>query len=514
MVIFNCGKYIYWRDVNLKYFKTKNLFFVFLLACFFVFFTEYSAEASIQEAVDIDLNDSTDGILSDYGEEDFYMLSLPSAGNLKISMKEKPDITWQFNLLDSTGKEIDYAYTESSELAKGYTEITTGLPKGDYYIRVKSGSNANKQLYELKTNFESSEYFEKEFNDTLSIANHISVNQNYKGNIGTYSDVDFYKFQLSQDGNVSLSIKRKAGVSWYTEIYDSTGKVLDYMYTDGRDLVTGNETIQIGIPKGEYYVKIKNSSDTLDQPYEFKIGYVNSKYYEKEINDSITLANKISLNKLYKGTLSNTSSEDFFKINVPKSGNVTLSIKQKEGVIWYGHIQDVKGEVFSYIYTDSSQLVKGNAKISVGLPKGTYFIKLSNAYSALGKPYEFKVEYKKSDYFEKEFNNSLSSANSIRLNKNYYGTIQGYDDKDVYKIVVPRTGNVTLSVKNQAGSTWYAHIQNSKGSVYKYFYTNSNELVKGSTSTQVRLKKGTYYINIQNSSGTNNKLYTFSAKFK
>ncbi|MEH6930519.1 hypothetical protein V7Z65_28140, partial [Priestia megaterium] len=53
-------------------------------------------------------------------------------------------------------------------------------------------------------------------------------------------------------------------------------------------------------------------------------------------------------------------------------------------------------------------------------------------------------------------------------------------------------------------------IQNSAGNIYKYLYTNDDASVSGSAKAQVWLKKGTYYIKIENSSSAYDKPYEFN----
>ncbi|MCM3391508.1 MULTISPECIES: hypothetical protein [Cytobacillus] len=90
------------------------------------------------------------------------------------------------------------------------------------------------------------------------------------------------------------------------------------------------------------------------------------------------------------------------------------------------------GQVFESFITDDSEMVSGDASRAVGLPAGTYYIKIENYSGAIGVNYEFKVQYTQSNYYEKEFNDSLTAANAIELNKVYAGMLRRYDDKDFY----------------------------------------------------------------------------------
>ncbi|MBY0158852.1 hypothetical protein M4D56_08215 [Cytobacillus oceanisediminis] len=250
---------------------------------------------------------------------------------------------------------------------------------------------------------------------------------------------------------------------------DTKGNVYDYMYTDDSEMVTGYSAAEVGLPAGTYYVKIENYSDGFETAYQMKVQYTATDYYEKEFNNSITTANGLTLNKIYKGNLQNSDDKDFFKFTLTKPGNVALSIKQSPGTIWYAHIQDTKGNIYTKIYTGDSEMIEGNVAREVGLPKGTYYVLISNYSYGIDKPYEFQVKYTSSNYYEQEFNNNLTNATAVNLNQTYKGNLQDYNDIDFYKFSVPKDGLVNLQIPQKAGMELYAHIQNSSGKVIKTY---------------------------------------------
>jgi hypothetical protein len=463
------------------------------------------------EAVTIPLNKTQKGTLISYYEEDYYKFTIPAAGNVKLSIKNKADLRLYGKITNSTNETYEDIYTDDSGLGTGYAVTQVGLPKGTYYIKIKKASYDEEKIsYEFKLEFTQSNVYEKEFNDNITNANAISLNTSYKGSLSDEYDYDFYKITLPSDGNVTLSMKQQTDVQWYVHIQNSSGKVFESLYTDGSEEVEGYATTQVGLPKGTYYIQVKDYYYTDDQPYEFKVGFTSSEFYEKETNDSITMANEIKLNKEYSGRLSDDDDKDFYKIIVPSDGKITLSVKQEAGAQWYGHIQNSKGEIFETLYTDDSELVEGTASVEVGLPKGTYYVLIRDYYDAYDTPYSFKIGFKSSPYYEREFNDSLTSANVINLNGKYFGRLSDDDDKDVFKFTVPSDGYVTLSIKQVAGASWYGHIQNSKGTIIKSLYTDDSELVTGNASIQAYLKKGTYYFVLKNYYDAYDMPYQFS----
>ncbi|WNB92513.1 pre-peptidase C-terminal domain-containing protein [Bacillus sp. NEB1478] len=493
--------------------KSSTLFIFMLVSVLFVGHNHY-VQAGVSEAVQIQLNKTYYGTVTDYYDEDYYKFTLTSPGNVTLSLKNQADAEWYAKIQDINGNIYEDLYTDNSELVSGYSETQVGLPAGTYYIRVKNEYNAYGKQYQFKTSFTSSNNYEKEFNDSITFANPINLNESYKGGIRDYYDADFYKITLPKDGNIQLTMKQESWVSWYGHIQNSNGSIYESITTDDSELVEGDAVTQVGLPKGTYYIKIANDSNSYGTPYEFKVSYTASDYYEKEFNDNLTSADSMNLNQTYNGSLEDYNDIDIFKITLPSDGNVTLSLNQLPGSEWYVHIQNSTGSIYDWFYTDSSELVSGNATAQVGLPKGTYYIKVSNSDYAYDHPYKLKASFKASPFYEKEFNDSLTSATVTKLNNTYTGRISHSDDTDVYKVTVPTSGNVSLAFKQLPGARWYGHIQNSNGGVYTYFYTNDDELVSGYSYSKVWLNKGTYYFVVKNEYDSYNKAYDFKFYMK
>lgn len=497
----------------LKLFSRFTLTLSIMLVIVVLFVPKSQVHAAIGDAAQIELNKSQYGTILNY-EEDYYKFTLPSDGNVSLQIKQQADAQWYAEIQNSSGDTFEEITTDDSELVQGYAEAQVGLPKGTYYIKLENYSNANGKQYELKVNFSSSKFYEKEFNNSITYANSMNINQNYKGVINSYDDYDFYKIYVPSDGNVTLYMKQKAGAQWYTHIQNSKGEIYENLYTDDSELVEGYAKVQVGLPKGNYYIKVSNYDYAVNVPYEMKAVLTKSNNYEKEFNDSLTVANAMNVNQTYKGTIADSSDNDVYKITLPTDGSVTLTVKQKPGAQWYAHIQDKNGEIFESVYTDDSELVEGYAKTQVGLPKGTYYIKISDYDYSYNHPYEIKASFSASTVYEKEFNNSLSTANSMKLNKMYNGRLSHSSDKDVFKFTVPMDGNVSLYMKQSPGASWYGHIQNSSGDEYMYMYTSSDDLVSGYAVSRLWLKKGTYYFVMSNYYDSYDLPYEFKISMK
>lgn len=497
----------------------KKILCTMLIVAFitlFIFNEKASALTSYTDASPISVNQEYMGTLGN-ADDHFYKITLPTAGQLKVSMENVTDKKWEVTIRDSKANELEYFTTDSTDYADGSNFTKVGLPAGTYYIVIGNYSSARQTAYKFKTSFTESNYYEKEFNDTVTIANPIELNKTYEGIMSDSYDKDFYKVNLTDAGKINVKMKNISGVTWQVYILNGKGETLKSFKTDSSELVKGNTDKEIGLAKGTYYVQVESYSYGSDQPYKLTVNYKKSSLYEKEFNNSITTANSISLNKRYKGTIQDSYDNDFYKIKLPSAGNVNLSISTRPGSQWYVHIQNERGDIYDYFYTDMSELVKGRSSINIGLPKGTYYIKVAPNNYAVDVPYTLEADFKASKTaYEKEFNDTLTTATKISLNKAVKGTLSNKNssDKDFYKFVLSKTTNVKFTMTQRPGTSWENNIYDSKGNTVTYFYTDSSELAKKNYSMTLRLKKGTYYYRVSPNTSTVWKTYTLKISKK
>lgn len=219
----------------------------------------------------------------------------------------------------------------------------------------------------------------------MNQAKTIKVNNMYKGSLANKKGIS-YKVTLPEAGNVTLSIKRNAKTSFAGQIQNSKGYIYTFVYTKRQDDTSGFDEVQVGLPKGTYYVSINNSGGNVSKAdYQFTTTYIKSDYYEKESNDKVATANAITLNASYKGVISHSDDRDMFKFVVPQDGNVTLAMKQKRDTIWHGQIENSMGEQFGELYSNE------NGSLTTYMKKGTYYFVMENHDDSVDVPYEFSI---------------------------------------------------------------------------------------------------------------------------
>ncbi|KZE64102.1 hypothetical protein AWM68_13430 [Fictibacillus phosphorivorans] len=484
---------------------SKIFVLTFLFVAIFLLNQNKIVSASVSNAVQINLYKTYTGEFNTY-YGNYYKFTIPNDGNVALWVKSTADDGYVVGeILDQNGETLSKVDTSYDTLVSGYAIAQVGLPKGTYYIKNDGGYGST---YEFKVSYMASNNYEKEVNDSMATANSIKLKESYIGRMKDDYDEDFYTFTLPSDGKVKFSMKQKSGVKWYASIYNSNGKLHEEIETDSSTTVNGYETNEIGLPKGTYYIKIEDGFYTRHEAYEIKVEFTSRSYYEKEFNNDASTANTIKLNQTYKGKIEDYDDSDFYKIILPSDGIVTLSVNRKSGMSWQAELFNTKGDKLEDLNTNASSIVSGYETKQIGLPKGTYYINLSDYYGTEDTPYEIKAGFVNTNYYEKEFNNEIMTANAVKLNQYYKGKLSQYDDVDVFKFSVPADGNVTLLMKEENGVNWEGTIQNSTGKEYSSFVTNSDAF-SGNKYTTVSLKKGTYYFVIEGYANAYQKTYEF-----
>ena len=206
----------------------------------------------------------------------------------------------------------------------------------------------------------------------------------------------------------------------------------------------------------------------------------NAASMESESNDSYATANTLSLNGTISGSMSKYNDVDIFKITATSNGKISLKFN-------HTYVEKSFGwEINIYYYSDGTynELTDLNVNLagseSVSLPSigavsgGVYYIKVRTSVygnrteAAVGELYSLVSSFSSTEYYEKELNNTWQTATSIKLNSNYSGVINKYDDSDIYKVVASSSSKLTINFKHE-----YANLNNGWEVDLYYYYNNT-----------------------------------------
>ncbi len=238
-------------------------------------------------------------------------------------------------------------------------------------------------------------------------------------------------------------------------------------------------------------------------------------------NDDLDSAEKKQLNTTYTDYLSHEYDDDWYRFTLPSDGVVNFVFDHEyvddSALYWaaYLYSDDVQNEYRDYIKgwlyrgTDTKSI---RAK-SIGLPAGTYYIKIETANDSCfsSSKYYFKLAFTQDPVWEKELNDSYDLADSRQVNKTYYGNLLYEYDDDWYKFTLPYDGvvhfNFAHDYVDNSAYFWSAYLYNEhidneyRDYIQSWIYkgtTTSNEKESG-----IGLPAGTYYIKIETANDSN-----------
>ncbi len=282
---------------------------------------------------------------------------------------------------------------------------------------------------------------EVEDNDTVLSAQEIFANTTTTGLTDSSDDVDWYKFESTND-YFTINLRPTLGSTinttngWFMYLYDENFNGIKSYY---HSLDTGYTNIQTAeIPySGTIYVKIvPYSSRLVDIHYNLTVCSIEDEHWENEFNDTKATANAIKTNEAYFGSANKSADEDWYKFESDKN---YFKLKLSPNDVydsnkgWFLYIYDVNNnEIKSYYHS----LNTGYTNISTNelAYTGTIYVKIvPYSNDVIDVNYTLKIETHENLFWENENNNTSTTANEIKQGSTYKGTLMSANDVDYYK---------------------------------------------------------------------------------
>jgi len=250
--------------------------------------TEFNEKHSTADmiAVNTDIN----GSIRKSSDADWYKVEIPQKGYISLSFLHgyvnSTSDCWQAYIYDSNLEELaHYSYQGSTMTVIQNGNI--GVPAGSYYVKIIYGGYYYSSVdYTIKMNYTISNAWETEFNETHASADIIAVNRDITGSIRESKDVDWYKVEIPQNGNILLSFVhdyvKSDSVIWKTYIYNSNLEELNN-YSFKGSTVTVVQSENINVTAGTYYVKVTYGG-----------------YYYSDVNYTVRLQTDSYISQIYR----------------------------------------------------------------------------------------------------------------------------------------------------------------------------------------------------------------------
>lgn len=230
---------------------------------------------------------------------------------------------------------------------------------------------------------------------TIYDAASISSSGSYSGKLDDGGEA-YYKLNLNKSGKVTVTISMNTG--WGTfYFYDNEYNRLDYydVNYDGNRACCYRK-LNLYFSAGTYYFKFSGDEGTYSFTTNFQAS--GETFAESQVNPNniISEAINISLDKKYTGQVGYGDGQDFYKFNIPFSGQVMISHNNyTEGIDSEYRILDGEGNQilsFSGDYDENKAYAHGVEVFS--LKAGNYYLKVDGNWNGLHGFYDFKITVK------------------------------------------------------------------------------------------------------------------------
>ncbi len=451
------------------------------------------------------LNGSSSDSIDSGGEEDVYRITVTGSGTLTVHSSGSTDVYGY--LLSSSGSEL--ASNDDGGQGRNF-QISHSVSAETYYVRVRHYDSTETGDYTVHSSFTASSSSGRgssgggsggsgsgsgsgsdsggsssgsgSGSSSVSYEATLSTGSSRSGSISPAGDQDVYRITISRTG--TLTLYSTGSTDTYGELLSSTGSVLT---SDNNGGQSSNFRFAYRVTAGTYYVRVRHNNQTTGTgSYTVRntFGYAPSlTSYEYNLSPNGG-SSSASINW--------AGDEDLFRIVVTGSG--TLTLYSTGSTDTYGELLSSSGSVLT---SDNNSGQTNNFRLSRSVNSGTYYLRVrhNNRLTGTGS---FAV---RSSFTASSSGSGSGSSVAYELTLSASGSRSGSispaGDQDVYRIIISRTGTLTLY---STGSTdTYGELLSSSGSVLT---SDNNSGQSNNFRLARRVTAGTYYLRVRHNNRT------------
>ncbi|MDD6070579.1 MAG: fibronectin type III domain-containing protein [Clostridiales bacterium] len=360
----------------------------------------------------IELNKEYKGNLQSVDDIDIYKIQLKQAGSFYLNLRNiGTSDCWKTSLYvedENLNRKLISSWENTTNKNSKFTRYR--LPKGTYYIKISKGTGYSSNDYKIGTTYvaESSVDSEIEYNNTVDTANEIETNREYKANISTNDDKDYFSFSLEEASKLLINVKQENdnvtnglyNLTLYRKTEDGTLMMYDRFNTSGNRVSKGNE---VKVPSGIYILCVKNNNGNPEDKNDYII-MVEQTIVEEEITVPDVpkdVEGEAGIPLAVNSTTLISKKEGRYLFSIPKQGEVVLELRPSDGdtslaendeITLYeidedeNEIEMIKASVFGW-------KVSSLSTETVRLTSGNYIIKYTGNYYGSNSTANLTIHY-------------------------------------------------------------------------------------------------------------------------
>ena len=385
-----------------------------------------------------------------------------------------------FTTSDATIATVD-AYGFLTALKNGYAEISTTCESKTY----------KKGLFVYNT----PDILEIESNNTKITANALSENQYRRGKLSAADDIDYHKLTLNSPSLVAVGfLSQSTTADVKMDIYNAS----DILLASGTSMNGQFLTFPLGLPAGEYYLKLTPSGDLDDVNY-YIVAYKNLGALP------VKAVVPIALGETKEGVVNTLTDSTDFSFSLSKEQAVKTTFTPSSDQAKY-HIAIIDGSQTMVDQIDCLGQIPVTLEAVYG--PGSYTLRVTPV-NVVDASSPFTVQLSASaDQMEKEPNNTSTQATNWIINQAISGRLFSTDDADFYQFTLDQAKILDLTFSCPGSS------KNFTVALYKDSDQNEingiNVIGGKATTLPLSLEAGTYFLKIGGDGPNTDTLHAYT----
>ncbi len=309
----------------------------------------------------------------------------------------------------------------------------------------------------------------------------------------------WYTLTLAQDSKVKVNMICYQRIDF--DFMKTDYNVIITDFSSGSRSTPGTIEREEYLSAGTYYIRLTNYPDTRSDAYDIKTsieGVINTA--ENEPNSAYDQANLLAINTEYTGVLGYEDDADWFRFEIPASGQYTFKTMVYGKMDYSIKNEDLTDEIF-YKYASGTFQKPETITKDLEMNKGIYYLQVAPYVNGSGK-YIFSLKEKGYQSSPQESpqpattaaptqsvpnnNNAMSRAKNFKVNKRQYWTVGGNNPADWFKIVVPYQGRIQVDFHSANDGLTKLILCKSNGKAINY----------AASKNVVILSAGTYFVGV------------------
>lgn len=334
---------------------------------------------------------------------------------------------------------------------------------------------------------------------------------------------DWYLLTVPEDGGIILSTEHA--------FYESDRKLFTAaLYREGNKEPIWDGYSSAGKSSGSWYefflgagryqLLVRNERN-YDGPQDYRlVAHYLPQLGEVENNNNLNNAQLITLNERWRGQVYGSDDADWFKVELPQNGKITLELDHEyidSDSYHYKLKWMLNNDTLLYeLRSKGPDLTLSSATFFA--PQGVNYLRISSDNSHSYRPYGFKVIYEPAENVETEHNSRINRANQVPLNTSFQGSLSVDDDQDFYKFTLPKPGRIILDFS-------FAKIDSEERYYHLRLYDEMNSekyitefSILGSQGAYQRapfyLPAGDYYLRVAQDYRRSSRIYTLKLNYE